>query len=214
MRAEPPVDVAAGGVDQMEVVRVEEAVLDARIPVVGDRSANARERLPGEPGVGIVEEAGAIVGDRQVALDPRDAGAAADEALEAVVVAEIEQRVDHERQRVGVAGDEVILTGAARKRGRGADRGDRARAHGQEIGIGLAVAGLGFEAEAAEVVTDDAAEVVAGLVIDADRVVGAADIEVGVFEDHRTPVELDIPRVIASHRRRSQRSRRHGQAYD
>ena len=43
---------------------------------------------------------------------------------------------------------------------------------------------------------------------------GCQDIEVHVFEDHYTPVELDIPGVIARQRRRCQRSRCHGHAYD
>jgi len=50
-----------------------------------------------------------------------------------------------------------------------------------------------FQTEAAEVIADDPAEVRAGLVIDADGVVVGADVEVGVLEDHRAAIELDIP---------------------
>src|SRR3546814_10315308 len=49
-------NVATGLVDQIEVVGIEEAILQADVDAVAERSANARDRLPGKARVRIVEE--------------------------------------------------------------------------------------------------------------------------------------------------------------
>src|SRR3546814_19460153 len=108
------------------VVGIEEAILQADVDAVAERSANARDRLPGKARVRIVEERTRENGfDRNAG----DTGTAADKALKAVVVTEVEQAVDHEAERVRIA-VQVGVTG----KGTGAigvDGNTRAR---EEIG--------------------------------------------------------------------------------
>src|SRR3546814_20473715 len=93
-------NVATGLVDQIEVVGIEEAILQADVDAVAERSANARDRLPGKARVRIVEERTRENGfDRNAG----DTGTAADKALKAIVVAEVEQTVDHEAEHVRIA---------------------------------------------------------------------------------------------------------------
>ena len=209
-------DVATSRIDQVDLVDVEEAILDARIPVIRDRSTNTRNRLICETGVRIVDEARAIRPDREVVLDPRNADTASNKALKAVVIAEIQHAIDHERERRGITTDIVVSSNNCRTRARQSrTRGsNRSLVNDEYVGIRAAIACFGFEAEAAEVVADDTAEVVTRVVIYGNGLLVCTDAEVRIFEDHNTPVELYIPRVIACQRGRSQRSRRHGQAYD
>src|SRR3546814_20573798 len=81
-------NVATGLVDQIEVVGIEEAILQADVDAVAERSANARDRLPGKARVRIVEER-----TRQNGFDRNagDTGTAADKALKTVIVTEVEQ---------------------------------------------------------------------------------------------------------------------------
>src|SRR3546814_8558439 len=72
---------------------IEEAILDAGIPVAGQRRTNARNRLPGETRIRIVEER---TGENRLDRDAGDTRTAADEALPAVVVAELEHAADHD----------------------------------------------------------------------------------------------------------------------
>src|SRR3546814_5859455 len=67
---------------------IEEAILDAGIPVAGQRRTNARNRLPGETRIRIVEER---TGENRLDRDAGDTRTAADEALQAVVVARSEE---------------------------------------------------------------------------------------------------------------------------
>src|SRR3546814_8888140 len=57
-------------------------------------------RLPGEARVRIVDER---AGEDRREIDARDTGTTADEALQAIVVAEVEHAVDHEAQGVRIA---------------------------------------------------------------------------------------------------------------
>src|SRR5690606_39114371 len=100
VRPEARRNVTAELIDEIEPAGVEEAILEASIDVAGERSADARDRLPREARVRIVEER---TGEDRSDLDARDTGTAADEALQAIVVAEVEHAVDHEAERVGVA---------------------------------------------------------------------------------------------------------------
>src|SRR3546814_8954664 len=93
-------NVATGLVDQIEVVGMEEALLQADVDAVAERGTNASDRLPGKARVRIVEERTRENGfDRNAG----DTGTAADKALKAVVVTEVEQAVDHEAERVRIA---------------------------------------------------------------------------------------------------------------
>src|SRR3546814_13369424 len=79
---------------------VEETILQAGVPVLGERRADTRDRLPGEARVRIVDER---AGEDRREIDARDTGTTADEALQAIVVAEVEHAVDHEAQGVRIA---------------------------------------------------------------------------------------------------------------
>src|SRR3546814_13059833 len=78
-----------------------------------ERRADARDRLPRKARVRIVDER---TGKDRREIDARNTGAAADEALQAIIVADVEHAVDHEAQGVritvqrsrGVARDSVI----------------------------------------------------------------------------------------------------------
>src|SRR3546814_17084042 len=98
-------NVATGLVDQIEVVGIEEAILQADVDAVAERSANARDRLPGKARVRLVEER-----TRQNGFDrpAGDTGTAADKALKADVATEVEQAVDHEAERVRIAVQSVV----------------------------------------------------------------------------------------------------------
>src|SRR3546814_20363628 len=122
-------NVATGLVDQIEVVGIEEAILQADVDAVAERSADARDRLPGKARVRIVEERTRENGfDRNAG----DTGTAADKALKAIVVAEVAQTVDHEADRVRIASQICVnskATGATG--GRRAARGQSVRASGR-----------------------------------------------------------------------------------
>src|SRR3546814_14713081 len=64
-----------------------------------ERRADARDRLPRKARVRIVDER---TGKDRREIDARNTGAAADEALQAIIVAEVEHAVDHEAQGVRI----------------------------------------------------------------------------------------------------------------
>jgi hypothetical protein len=143
--------------------------------VVVDRRADAGESLPGEAAVRIVD---------RIDVHAGNAGATADEALQAVVGTEVDQAVDHERQFVCVT---------------------EGRIHAS-----LAIARLGFETEATEVVAKNGAAVEALVEFRDVSIVDSADVEIGVFNEHSAEVEFEIPSAVAreggrSDSRRSQR---------
>ena len=156
-------------VDQLHVIDVEEAILQAKVDVIGNRRANASKKLPGEAAVGIVDQAA------RAGVDARDAAAGAEEALQAVVGTEVNQAIEHEAQRADLA--------------RGVEAADF-------VDAGTTGAGFGFEAERAEIVTDDTAEVIADLGVDHGKVVDVGDIELDVFDRRGTAVEFDVPRIV------------------
>jgi hypothetical protein len=195
VRAEAARDIGTGPAarrtHEVHVADVEEAILQTHVDVLADRSANAGQNLPRKAGVRIVEDAGR--GGHTV-VDLGNADAAADEALEAVVGTEVDQGVAHEAERAGVTGDFAIVTVV----------GDARAVVQQVVGLRAAIAAFGFEAEATEVVTDDAAEVVAGLAVVGCRVAGAVDLHVGVFLQHYAAIAFNVPALAASKGRRRQ----------
>src|SRR3546814_20999727 len=78
--------------------------------MIAERRANAGEALPREDRVRIVEERSARR-ERVIGLDASDTDTAADEALNAVIVAEIEQAVEHEAQRRGRSAGAIVIPG-------------------------------------------------------------------------------------------------------
>src|SRR3546814_11470510 len=72
---------------------VEETILQAGVPVLGERRADTRDRLPGEARVRIVDER---AGEDRREIDARDTGTPPADALRALVVAEVEPAVDHQ----------------------------------------------------------------------------------------------------------------------
>ncbi|OWK27645.1 hypothetical protein SPMU_33710 [Sphingomonas mucosissima] len=212
MRPEPALVGAVREVDQLDIAGVEEAILQRRVDVLGQRCANARDALPCEHGVRVVQEAAALV-DRDTVLDTRHTGTTADEALDAVIVAEIEHTVDHEAQRRRTAA-------CAIKRARSNVHNACAGAGGNNDGRGVAVdarllvGNFGFEAEAAEVVTNHTIAIETIIMVDrAATRLGPGDVELDVFNDHSTELGADVPRVVAGKCRRGESGRSERQYY-
>ncbi|EZP50104.1 hypothetical protein BW41_03220 [Sphingomonas sp. RIT328] len=195
MRPETTVELTVGHVDQLDVVGVEEAILQRRVDVVGQRSADAGETLPREHGVRIVDEVAAGV-EPVVRLDASDADTAADEALDAVIVTEVEQAVQHEAERRGLAAGIVVRTGS-----RVAQASGGVRRGGQRRAVAVdgrrTVADFGFDAECTEIVADHAIDVVAVVVVDGSSARDGADVIVDVFDDHRAAFDANVPRLVA-----------------
>src|SRR5690606_25666846 len=143
-------------------------------------------------------------------LDARDTGTAADEALQAIVVAEVEHAVDHEAERVGVA---VQGIGTRVKRTRPGRRTRDARSHeATTLDVGFTVTDFHFRAERAEIVADGTFEVVTLPVIESAGIVDGADIEIHVLDQHHATTHSYIPGVVARDcgRRKGSGGQRHG----
>lgn len=196
VRPDRAVESTTGDIDQTDVPRVEEAILQRRIDMAGDRSTDTRKTLPREDRVGIVQEVAARV-QSIAGLDASDADAAADKALNAVVFTEVEQAVDHEAEHRSPATGIVI--GACGKVRNPPTRQVCRRGHARAIGVNrrALVADFRFNAEGAEVVANDAVDVIAIFRINRRSVAYRADIEVNVFHDHRATFDAHVPRIIA-----------------
>jgi hypothetical protein len=203
---EPALITRIGDVDQPNVVRREEAVLQRRVDVRGQRRTNTGQTLVSEHRVGVVQEA-TIVVECELRLDASHADTAADEALNAVIVTEVEQAVQHEAERRGRSAGIVEAASGRRAetavRGKGRRRDRRTEA----VHRRLAIAGLGLDPEHAEIVTDDATNVIAIVVIDRSRIVDGPDVEVHVLDDHAAAFDANVPRLITGQRGRGESSR-------
>ncbi|KGB55642.1 hypothetical protein FG91_01247 [Sphingopyxis sp. LC81] len=192
MRTEARRNVATALVDQIDLVGVEETILQANVDVVAERSADTRDRLPGKARVRIVEE---VASKDRFNRNARNTGTTADKALKAVVVTEIEQAVDHEAQRVRIAG-EVKRTGSQGTRAidrlRNARRRETAR-----LDVGFTEADFDFRAETAEVITDGAFDVIASAMVERTGIVESANVEIQVFDEHCASTNTNIPGVVA-----------------
>src|SRR3546814_9780226 len=142
-------------------------------------------RLPGEAGVGIVDQ---VVGQ----LAARHADAAADEALQAVIGTEVQQAVQHERQGRSRAAETALV----------------------QVDFSALVTGFRFQAETAEVVTDHGVAVEALVVVRAgDRVAGGASVAGGesdvlIFDENNAGVDADIPAIVTRQGRGDRKSTR------
>src|SRR5690606_30560221 len=182
---------------QLEIVDVEEAVLERQVGAVGDRLTNAGENLPSEAAVAVVEEHTAVFESANIVeVDARKSGAATDEGARAVLVTEVEQAVEHEAQRAGRSGT------VTRSGGQSAAACGQAGNVGEAVHAGPLIRRFGLKAESAEVVAGIDATIVAVVVVDRDRVFRRADINVGVFDDHRTEIGTDVERAVTRESRR------------
>src|SRR3546814_1225047 len=112
-------------------------------------------------------------------LNAGDTGTAADKALKAIVVAEVEQTVDHEAERVRIASQIGVTSKAT-----GAT-GGRRDARGREtarLDVGFTETDFDFRAETAEIVTDGAFDIVASTMIERTGIVDGTDIAVQVLD--------------------------------
>ena len=204
MRAPLTVDVLAGQraiADKIELADVEVAILQTHVPVLRKRSAHAGEGLPRKVRVRVVCAAEAC--RRDGVLDVGDADTAADESLHAVVAAEVQQAVDHVAQCVRAAVQRV-----------GGAVSGRTAAVGEAASACAAVADFGFEAEAAEVITDNTTYVITCITLQSGGVGDASNCQVRLFDDHRASIDLDVPGILLGQRRRCERRRCQGQAHE
>ena len=211
MRAQAAFEHVTKTIDHFDVLGVEEAILQADIDAIGHRSANAREDLPSKPGVRIVETRRAVGVDGRLDLGPGDTDTATDEALQAVIGTEVGQAVDHEAQRVDVAVRRELACGCEARTGTGREA---ERADDKLVGVGFTVARFGFDPDRAEIVTNETAEVIAGVVILGELVFDAIDVEVEVFDQHRTAFDLHVPLAVTCKCRRCEHRRSHRHSDD
>ena len=209
---------------QVDLRRIEETILHAEVDVVGDRIANAGDQLEGKAAVAVADAAVIAVdqhragrADRRVigeetGPDLGIADAGADIAIEAGVVAEIEQAVDHGRKRARPATD-IDGCLVADKR------------HNQSVDVDVTnrralVRKLAFEAEHAKIIAADDVGIEPGLVVDDVSVVDGRPYEIAaeerrlqrrILNQHRAAFDPGVPRMVASDRRGGQggRSERH-----
>lgn len=100
MRTETARNVTAKLVDHLQIADIEEAILQTGIPMLGQRRTNTGDCLPREARIGIVQEVGC---EDRLNRNACNTCTAADEALQAIVVTEVEHTIGHEAQCVRVA---------------------------------------------------------------------------------------------------------------
>ncbi len=201
VRTEAAVERVVRDVDQLDVLGVEEAILQRRVDVVGQRSTDARQSLPREHGVRVVQEVG-TTGQGVVRLDARNADTAADEALDAVIGTEVQQAVQHEAERRGGATGIVVVTS---RNGARTDAGVGQRGRAERVDGRTTIADFGFQTETTEVVTHHAVNVITIVMVDGGGAgARAGDIVIDIFDDHPAAFDADVPRLVAGEGRRSQ----------
>src|SRR5690606_7413431 len=152
VRAQVGIVFAAPGGGHAEVLDVEETILQAEVEAVGDRDADAGQQLPREAAVVVVGEqplaAGAVTLEVELGVDadPAVAGTTADEEVDPVARAEVDQGVGHQ------AGDrEVAVEPAFGLDARG-DRVEVDQVAGDAVDADPLVRAFTLEPEPAEVV--------------------------------------------------------------
>ncbi len=173
---------AGEGRHQLDIVLVEEAIFQRDVEVGGQRVTDARNRLPGEAGVAVIDQIGRDLGARY-------ADTAADEALQAVIGTEVEQAVQHERQ----------------------SRGSPAEAAPVEIDLGALVGRFGLQTEAAEIITDIGVEIITLMIIDVGKITDRTrtrEIKVLIFDQQYAGISADVPAIVTRQGRTGQGTRR------
>src|SRR3546814_15238036 len=103
MRGYIALQFAANGIHQIDTRGVEIAIFQSDVPVVGQRSTNTSQGLPGKSGIRIVNEARIAQDDGRVSVNTGNTRAAAHKSLKAVIGAEVEQSIKHEAQDIEIA---------------------------------------------------------------------------------------------------------------
>ena len=102
MAGEGVFEGVATEVDQFNALGVEEAVTQADIDRIGQRSANASENLPCKAAVGIVDRRGEVRIRCDFIAGTSNADTTADITLQAIVGTEVHEAVEHEGKSVRV----------------------------------------------------------------------------------------------------------------
>ena len=105
VRTEACINCAAKTINQVDLARIEETILQANIPAFAQWRANAGKCLPCETGVGIVKESWSC--QYSLHVNACNTGAAANKALNAVILTEIQHSIDHEAQCACVTSNAV-----------------------------------------------------------------------------------------------------------
>ena len=198
MRTETDACVAAVECHQVVAELVVEAILQTDVDVVVDRCAHAGECLPCEARVA-VDDVDRRECSQHANLDAANTGTTADEALQAVIGAEVDQAVDHEAQSFSTATNLRVV--------------ERHVVINVTLFFSTAKAGFGFQTERTEVVTDDATDVVTDLGVERADFIGTRKV-VDIFDNHTTGVELNVPSVIFCQGWRCKGRRGHRHSYD
>jgi hypothetical protein len=191
---------------EVELADVEEAILQAEIDIRRDRLANARQDLPSNGPIIVVDRlvdrgrhAEAARSDVEVVADVRPAGTGAEEAAPSVFVAEVEQDVGHGRPDGYVA---VTAKGLGRVRVRNAGREfDQILVDLDFVNRRALVTELELAADQTKVVPGDKVNVEADIVIDDDAVIEVVaeidvvvvvEVEVRILDQHDAGINANI----------------------
>ena len=181
---------AAKLVDEIDLVCIEETVLQANIPAIAQRCANAGNCLPCKTGVRIIK---IRTGKDIRHFGPGNADTAADKSLNTIIVTKVEHAVQHEAERIDFAID-VERSGSS-------GAATRKLRHTWRTGLELVgrcgfITDFGFQTETSEIITDDAVKIITHVMIDFKGTIGAANINRQIFGDQYTALDADIPLVI------------------
>ena len=200
MRPIAAVRGASGEINDVQAVSIEEAILQANIPMIVKRSTNPRNHLPGEARIRIVDRIAERV-QAVACLHSGHTAASSDKAVQAIIVAKIEQAVEHEAKNARVTASIVI--DARRRIGHSSGGRDIRHRHGcrDAIDAGLLVSDFRLKAETAEIIADDTIDIVPGIVINAHGIGRTVNVVTNIFNDRRPALDTDIPRVITRKRR-------------
>ena len=139
--------------------------------MAGQRITDARDRLPGKAGVGIVDQ---IVGE----LAARNAGTTADEALQAIISTKVKQAVQHEGESRRRTAETALV----------------------EVDLGALVSRFGFQTETAEIIADIGVAIPAFVVVHIGHGRGGgarSEVDVLIFNEHDAGVDTDVPAIVA-----------------
>ena len=180
-------------VDEIDLVSVKEAILQSHIPAVAQWSANACKQLPCKAGIRIVK----IRASKDVRhFGPCNADAAASKALDAVIVAEVQQRIQHEAERIDFTVDRKH-TGYSWTSTR-SERWNAWRTSLHTISRCRLVSDFSFQTETAEIIAHNSVKIITSVMIDFECTVVTSDVDRQIFSDHCAALDTNIPLVITS----------------
>ena len=193
MGPETRIGCTAELIHKIDLVSIEEAVFQTHVPAVAQWSTNACKQLPCKAGIRIIK----IRTSKDIChFGPCNADAAASKSLDAVIVAKVEQTVQHEAERIDFAIDRkhtgsgwtaaVCLHREARC--------TRLKAFSSRSFI----SDFGFQTESSEIIADNTVKIIAGVMIDFKRAVVTGNIDRQILSDHYPALDTNIPLVITS----------------